>query len=231
MRTQAEWNVDTRILRATGPTSAATRPFISSAALLVKVMARISNGETPWSLMSQATLEVSTLVLPEPAPATMSSGPPGWVTASRCTGLRLASRSGGGMWTSRVPTVCFVRADPGNGRPMRAVVWHGKGDVRVDTVDDPKIQEPTDAIVRVTSTAICGSDLHLYTKLWPVMDEGDIIGHEPMGIVEEVGAEVPNLRPGDRVVIPFNISCGWCDQCSEQMYSQCSTTQNKSLRK
>ena len=85
--------------------------------------------------------------------------------------------------------------------------------------------------MRITSTAICGSDLHLYTKMWPVMDEGDIIGHEPMGIVEEVGAEVPNLRAGDRVVVPFNIACGWCDQCSDQMHSQCSTTQNKSLRK
>ncbi|HWI04570.1 MAG TPA: alcohol dehydrogenase catalytic domain-containing protein, partial [Acidimicrobiales bacterium] len=124
-----------------------------------------------------------------------------------------------------------MESDLGNDRQMRAVVWHGKGDVRVDTVDDPKISEPTDAIVRITSTAICGSDLHLYTKLWPVMDEGDIIGHEPMGIVEEVGDEVPNLRAGDRVVVPFNISCGWCDQCSDQLYSQCSTTQNRSLRK
>ena len=124
-----------------------------------------------------------------------------------------------------------MRADLGNDRRMRAVVWHGKGDVRVDNVDDPKVEEPTDAIVRVTSTAICGSDLHLYTKLWPVMDEGDIIGHEPMGIVEEVGPGVPNLRAGDRVVVPFNISCGWCDQCSEQLYSQCTTTQNTSMRK
>src|SRR4051794_23226042 len=99
MRTQAEWNVDTHILRATGPTRAATRFFISSAALLVKVMARISNGETPRSLISHATRDVSTRVLPDPALATINSGPPGWVTASRCTGFRLASRSGGGMET------------------------------------------------------------------------------------------------------------------------------------
>src|SRR5215210_7396228 len=210
MRTQAEWNVDTHILRATGPTRAATRPFISSAALLVNVMARIWNGETPWSLMSHATRLVSTRVFPEPAPATISSGPPGWVTASRCTGLRLARRSGGGIGRSSVPRVGFVGDHHGNARQMRAVVWHGKGDVRVDNVDDPTITEPTDAIVRITSTAICGSDLHLYTKLWPVMDEGDVIGHEPMGVVEEVGPEVTNLRPGDRVVVPFNISCGWC---------------------
>src|SRR5437763_16950057 len=91
MRTQAEWNVDTHFLRATGPTSAATRFFISSAALLVNVLARISNGDTPWSLISHATRLVSTRVLPDPAPATISSGPPGWVTASRCTGFRLAS--------------------------------------------------------------------------------------------------------------------------------------------
>src|SRR5215213_1988477 len=97
MRTQAEWNVDTHIFRATGPTRAATRPFISSAALLVNVMARISKGDTPWSLISHATLDVSTRVLPDPAPATISSGPPGWVTASRWTGLRLARRSGGGI--------------------------------------------------------------------------------------------------------------------------------------
>src|SRR4051794_28928616 len=114
---------------------------------------------------------------------------------------------------------------------MRAVVWHGKEDVRVDEVSDPKIEEPTDAIVRITSTAICGSDLHLYSKLWPAMREGDIIGHEPMGIVEEVGAEVTHIAPGDRVVIPFNVSCGSCWLCKDGMYSQCDTTQNKSVRK
>jgi threonine dehydrogenase-like Zn-dependent dehydrogenase len=111
---------------------------------------------------------------------------------------------------------------------MKAVVWHGKEDVRVDNVPDPIIQEPTDAIVRITSTAICGSDLHLYSKLYPVMREGDIIGHEPMGIVEEVGRDVEHISPGDRVVIPFNISCGHCFFCEQQLYSQCETTQNQS---
>ncbi len=110
---------------------------------------------------------------------------------------------------------------------MKAVVWHGKEDVRVDEVPDPIVQEPTDAIVRITSTAICGSDLHLYSKLGPIMREGDIIGHEPMGIVEEVGSEVEHISPGDRVVVPFNISCGHCFFCDQQLYSQCETTQDK----
>ncbi len=108
---------------------------------------------------------------------------------------------------------------------MRAVTWHGKRDVRVDTVPDPSIQQPTDAIVRVTSTGICGSDLHLYEVMGPFMGEGDILGHEPMGIVEEVGAEVTQIAPGDRVVIPFNISCGHFWMCDQQLYSQCETTQ------
>ncbi|CAN5720393.1 zinc-dependent alcohol dehydrogenase [soil metagenome] len=110
---------------------------------------------------------------------------------------------------------------------MKAVVWHGKEDIRVDNVPDPIIQEPTDAIIKVTSTAICGSDLHLYSKLGPIMREGDIIGHEPMGIVEEVGAEVEHIEPGDRVVVPFNVSCGHCFFCEQQLYSQCETTQDK----
>ncbi len=110
---------------------------------------------------------------------------------------------------------------------MKAVVWHGKEDVRVDNVPDPVIQQPTDAIVRITSTAICGSDLHLYSKLFPIMREGDIIGHEPMGIVEEVGSDVEHISPGDRVVIPFNISCGHCYFCNEQLYSQCETTRDR----
>ncbi|MDQ3876738.1 MAG: glutathione-dependent formaldehyde dehydrogenase [Actinomycetota bacterium] len=114
---------------------------------------------------------------------------------------------------------------------MKAVVWHGKEDVRVDDVADPQIEQPTDAIVRITSTAICGSDLHLYSKLAPVMTEGDIIGHEPMGVVEEVGAGVDHIKPGDRVVVPFNISCGTCFMCSTGMYSQCETTQNRKTRK
>ncbi|GHF82330.1 threonine dehydrogenase-like Zn-dependent dehydrogenase [Amycolatopsis bartoniae] len=108
---------------------------------------------------------------------------------------------------------------------MKAVAWHGKRDVRVDTVPDPKIQEPTDAVIRVTSSGICGSDLHLYEVLGPFLDEGDILGHEPMGIVEEVGSAVPNLKPGDRVVVPFNISCGHCYMCITGLQSQCETTQ------
>ena len=114
---------------------------------------------------------------------------------------------------------------------MRAVTWHGRHDVRVEEVDDPRIQESTDAVVRVTSTAICGSDLHLYAKLWPVMQEGDILGHESMGVVEEVGAEVSHIRPGDRVVVPFNIACGSCWLCQRGLHSQCDTTQNESVRK
>jgi threonine dehydrogenase-like Zn-dependent dehydrogenase len=110
---------------------------------------------------------------------------------------------------------------------VKAVVWHGKEDVRVDNVPDPIIQEPTDAIVRVTSTAICGSDLHLYAKLNPIMREGDIIGHEPIGVVEEVGAEVEHIGAGDRVVIPFNISCGRCYFCDQQLYSQCERTRDR----
>jgi threonine dehydrogenase-like Zn-dependent dehydrogenase len=110
---------------------------------------------------------------------------------------------------------------------MKAVVWHGKHDVRVEQVPDPRIEEPTDAIVRITSTSICGSDLHLYSKLGPAMREGDIIGHEPMGLVEEVGAEVEHVRPGDRVVIPFNIACGHCFMCERGLQSQCETTQNR----
>jgi threonine dehydrogenase-like Zn-dependent dehydrogenase len=108
---------------------------------------------------------------------------------------------------------------------MKAVTWHGRRDVRVDTVPDPKISEPTDAIVRVTSSGICGSDLHLYEVLGPFMAEGDVLGHEPMGVVEEVGSEVANLAPGDRVVIPFNIACGSCFMCGQGLYSQCETTQ------
>ncbi len=108
---------------------------------------------------------------------------------------------------------------------MKAVVWHGTEDVRVDEVPDPVLQEPTDAIVRITSTAICGSDLHLYKVLSMYMEEGDILGHEPMGVVEEVGAEVTNLKPGDRVVMPFNIACGHCFMCDLDLQSQCETTQ------
>ncbi|HXF32237.1 MAG TPA: zinc-dependent alcohol dehydrogenase [Solirubrobacterales bacterium] len=110
---------------------------------------------------------------------------------------------------------------------MKAVTWHGRRDVRVDEVPDPRIEHPTDAIVRITSTAICGSDLHLYEVMGPFLDEGDILGHEPMGIVEEVGADVSHIAPGDRVVIPFNISCGHCWMCDRGLQSQCETTQNR----
>jgi threonine dehydrogenase-like Zn-dependent dehydrogenase len=108
---------------------------------------------------------------------------------------------------------------------MKAVAWHGNHDVRVDTVPDPAIEHPTDAIIRVTSTGICGSDLHLYEVLGPYIDEGDILGHEPMGIVEAVGSEVTQIAPGDRVVVPFNISCGHCFMCDHGLQSQCETTQ------
>ena len=108
---------------------------------------------------------------------------------------------------------------------MKAVAWHGTRDVRVDNVPDPRIEEPTDAIVRITSTAICGSDLHLYEVLGMFMGEGDILGHEPMGIVEEVGSEVTHVKPGDRVVIPFNISCGHCFMCDHDLFAHCETTQ------
>ncbi|MEV1000244.1 zinc-dependent alcohol dehydrogenase [Nonomuraea sp. NPDC050202] len=108
---------------------------------------------------------------------------------------------------------------------MKAVTWHGKRDVRVEEVPDPVIKEANDAIIRVTSTGICGSDLHLYEVLGPFMAEGDILGHEPMGVVEEVGAGVENLKRGDRVVIPFNIACGHCHMCGMELYAQCETTQ------
>ncbi|MGB8997357.1 MAG: zinc-dependent alcohol dehydrogenase [Pseudonocardiaceae bacterium] len=108
---------------------------------------------------------------------------------------------------------------------MKAVTWHGKRDIRIDTVPDPKIEDPTDAIVRITTTGICGSDLHLYEVLGPFLTEGDILGHEPMGIVEEVGPGVTAIHPGQRVVIPFNVSCGTCFMCNQGLHSQCETTQ------
>jgi threonine dehydrogenase-like Zn-dependent dehydrogenase len=107
---------------------------------------------------------------------------------------------------------------------MKAVTWHGKRDVRVESVPDPTIHEPTDAIVRITSTGLCGSDLHLYELFGPFLDEGDILGHEPMGVVEAVGSAVTNVKVGDRVVIPFNISCGDCWMCAHGLQSQCETT-------
>jgi threonine dehydrogenase-like Zn-dependent dehydrogenase len=108
---------------------------------------------------------------------------------------------------------------------VKALTWHGRRDVRVDEVPDPAIQEPTDAVIRVTTTAICGSDLHLYEILGPFIEKGDILGHEPMGIVEEVGPSVTQIKPGDRVVIPFNISCGECYMCDMGLFAQCETTQ------
>jgi threonine dehydrogenase-like Zn-dependent dehydrogenase len=114
---------------------------------------------------------------------------------------------------------------------MRALTWQGTGKVSIETVPDPVLQEPTDAIVRMTSTAICGSDLHLYDVLGMYLDKGDILGHEPMGVVEEVGPEVTHVKPGDRVVIPFNISCGHCWMCTRGFYAQCETTQVRSQGK
>ncbi|SNR62682.1 zinc-dependent alcohol dehydrogenase [Actinomadura mexicana] len=108
---------------------------------------------------------------------------------------------------------------------MKAVTWHGKRDVRVEEVPDPAIKESNDAVIRVTSTGVCGSDLHLYEVLGPFMSEGDVLGHEPIGVVEETGPDVTHIKPGDRVVIPFNISCGHCHMCGLGLYAQCETTQ------
>ena len=111
---------------------------------------------------------------------------------------------------------------------VRALTWQGRGDVDVVDVPDPRIEQPTDAIVRITSTAICGSDLHLYGVLGPFLTKGDVLGHEAMGIVEEVGQDTGDLRVGDRVVVPFNISCGHCWMCSRGLFAQCETTQVRS---
>ncbi|CAL9329183.1 alcohol dehydrogenase catalytic domain-containing protein [Streptomyces sp. enrichment culture] len=108
---------------------------------------------------------------------------------------------------------------------MRALTWQGKEKVSVEDVPDPGITEPTDAVIKVTSTAVCGSDLHLYSPLGAFVDPGYVLGHEPMGIVQEVGPEVTRIKPGDRVVIPFNVSCGSCWMCAHGLQSQCETTQ------
>ncbi|GLJ80898.1 zinc-dependent alcohol dehydrogenase [Microbacterium imperiale] len=108
---------------------------------------------------------------------------------------------------------------------MKALTWQGRRNVSVETVPDPEILEPTDAIVKITSTAICGSDLHLYEIFGPFIDSGDVLGHEPMGVVVEVGSAVTNLAVGDRIVVPFNISCGHCFMCRRGLQSQCETTQ------
>jgi len=110
---------------------------------------------------------------------------------------------------------------------MRAVTWQGAKDIRVEKVPDPTIEAPTDILIRVTSTGLCGSDLHLYEVLAPFMEPGDIVGHEPMGVVEAVGSDVRHLDIGDRVVIPFNVSCGHCWMCERSLQSQCETTQNR----
>jgi threonine dehydrogenase-like Zn-dependent dehydrogenase len=109
---------------------------------------------------------------------------------------------------------------------MKAVTWQGRRHVSVDDVPDPVLEAPTDAIIRVTSTGLCGSDLHLYETLGAFMTPGDIVGHEPMGIVEAVGREVTEIQVGDRVVVPFNVSCGYCWMCHQGLMSQCETTQN-----
>ncbi|HJU16416.1 MAG TPA: zinc-dependent alcohol dehydrogenase [Stellaceae bacterium] len=107
---------------------------------------------------------------------------------------------------------------------MKALCWHGKGDVRVDTVPDPKIEHPRDAIIRVTASAICGSDLHIYDGVIPTMEAGDVLGHETMGEVVEVGRENTALKVGDRVVVPFTIACGECFFCKRGFYSACERT-------
>lgn len=109
---------------------------------------------------------------------------------------------------------------------MKAVTWQGKKTMAVEEVPDPTIRRPDDAIIKVTSTGLCGSDLHLYDPLSPFMSPGDIVGHEAMGVVEEVGPQVTEVAPGDRVVIPFNVSCGGCWMCEQGLFSQCETTQN-----
>lgn len=107
---------------------------------------------------------------------------------------------------------------------MKALCWHGQGDVRVDSVPDPKIEEPTDVIIKVTASGICGSDLHLLDGYMPTMESGDILGHEPMGIVMEVGSAVKKVKKGDRVVVSFTICCGSCFFCKKGLWSACDTT-------
>ncbi|MCG8925839.1 zinc-dependent alcohol dehydrogenase [Lentzea sp. CC55] len=106
---------------------------------------------------------------------------------------------------------------------MKAVVWHGEGDIRLDDVDDPKVHEPTDAVIRITRSAICGTDLHMVRGTMPGMVEGTVLGHEAVGVVEEVGSAVRGFSPGDRVVIPSTIGCGTCSYCRAGYYAQCDT--------
>ncbi|UFU02241.1 glutathione-dependent formaldehyde dehydrogenase [Ruania suaedae] len=114
---------------------------------------------------------------------------------------------------------------------MRALTWQGHEKVSIEDVPDPRIQEPTDAVIEVTSTAICGSDLHLYSVLGAFLDPGDVLGHETMGVVREVGADVHHISPGDRVVVPFPIACGACWMCSRGLQTQCETTQTRAQGK
>jgi threonine dehydrogenase-like Zn-dependent dehydrogenase len=114
---------------------------------------------------------------------------------------------------------------------MKAVTWQGKRKVTVKDMPDPEIQEPTDAIIKITSTAICGSDLHLYEVMTPFMEKDDIMGHEPMGIVQAVGSKVKNVKVGDRVVVPFNIACGTCAMCKKGLTTQCETTQVRDMNR
>src|SRR3954452_19643678 len=128
-----------------------------------------------------------------------------------------------------------ARGPPGSKRPdfpthalkdeaMKAICWHGKGDMRCDTVPDPRIEHPRDAVIKVTATAICGSDLHMYDGVIPGMHPGDVVGHETMGVVIELGPEVKNLKIGDRGVVPFTIACGECFFCKRGLYSGCEPT-------
>jgi threonine dehydrogenase-like Zn-dependent dehydrogenase len=110
---------------------------------------------------------------------------------------------------------------------MKALVWHGKQDIRCENVPDPEIEDPRDAIIKVTSCAICGSDLHLFHNMIPAMMPGDVVGHEMMGVVEEVGSQVSKLKKGDRIVIPFTINCDECDQCRRGNYSLCERSNRK----
>ncbi|SFH71003.1 zinc-dependent alcohol dehydrogenase [Modicisalibacter xianhensis] len=113
---------------------------------------------------------------------------------------------------------------------MKALCWHGKNDIRYETVPDPEIEDPRDAIINVSSCAICGSDLHLFHHFMPSMKSGDIVGHEFMGEVMEVGSEVKHLKVGDRVVVPFTITCGECDQCRRGNFSLCErSNRNKAM--
>jgi threonine dehydrogenase-like Zn-dependent dehydrogenase len=107
---------------------------------------------------------------------------------------------------------------------MKALAWHGREDIRCESVPDPEIEQASDVIIRVTACAICGSDLHIYNGVMPGMETGDVLGHETMGEVVETGSEVSNLKVGDRVVVPFTIACGECFFCKRGFYSACERT-------